>query len=547
MKKTFICLLASTLLLASCRNDFLDRKPLDIISSDAVFKDKALTEAYLYHIYDYMPVGYGLYQTEGQNVFSGLGITDLLDGSTDMLRSPSIWNESNSIMIPGLISATYNPLETWARDYQAIRKVHNLIDGLKTSALDETWKSRITAEARFIRAFLYFDLVRRYGDVPLVKDLQSFDNLDNLLVPRTAAADVYAFVAAELNACTELVPSVKALASLELGRVTREACWALNGRVLLFAGKYAESAAASKKVIDSGNYLLDPDYNALFQSRGGNREVIFEVMFNGTNKGHAFDNLFLPPSIDNGWGSQTLPTQEAVDSYEMLNGKAITDPTSGYDPQNPYVNRDKRFAASIVYDGAVLKGKTIRTAALVPDDGLGLEGRTVTGYYIRKFIDEAIPFVELDFNGSKVSWKELRLGEVLLNYAEAQNQAAGPDASVLEAINQVRRTHGGLPGLPAGLSKQQVTDRIMQERKVELAFEGHRFWDLRRWKKAEEVLHDKYFHGMKITVDAAGKRTFTPFELSTLPKQVFLPKHYLMPINLAELNKNKNLQQNPGY
>jgi len=534
--------------MSGCKNDFLDKKPLDIISGDAVFEDQALTESYLYNIYDYMPVGYGLYQMEGQNVLSGLGITDLLDGSTDMLRSPSVWNESNSIMIPGVVTATYNPLETWGRSYQAIRKVHNLIAGLKTSTLDEIWKTRVTAEARFIRAFMYFDLVRRYGDVPLITDLQSFENIENLLVARTPADQVYDFIDAELSVCGAILPTVKDLKSTEAGRVTKEACWALNGRAMLFAKRYTKSAQNSKKVIDSGNFSLDSDYNALFQSQGGNKEVIFEIMFNGTNKGHAFDNLFLPPSIDNGWGAQTLPTQEAVDSYEMLNGKAITDPASGYDPQNPYINRDKRFAASIIFEGSTVKGKVIHTGALMADDGLGLEGRTITGYYIRKFIDETIPFVALDFNGSKTSWKELRLGEVLLNYAEAQNEAAVADASVYNAINQIRSIHGGLPALNAGLSKDQLFEKIVQERKIELAFEGHRFWDLRRWKKAEHVLHDKYMHGMRITTDAATKKLiYTPFEINTLPKQVFLPKHYLMPIGLAEINKNKNLVQNPGY
>jgi hypothetical protein len=534
--------------MTGCQTDFLDKKPLDIISSEAVFKDKILTEAYLFNIYDYMPVGYGLYQSEGQNILSGYGITDLLDGSTDMLRSPSIWNESNSIMIPGLMSATYNPLETWARSYQVIRKIHNLINGLKNSNLDEAWKKKVTAEARFVRAFFYFDLVRRYSDVPLITDLQNFENVDELLVPRTPASQVYDFIDQELASAAEDLPSVKDLAASELGRATKEACWALNGRALLYAKRYAKSAEFSKKVIDGAGYTLDANYNALFQSHGGNKEVIFEVMFNGTNKGHAFDNLFLPPSIDNGWGSQTLPTQEAVDSYEMINGKPITDPTSGYDPQNPYVNRDKRFSASIVYEGSVVKGKVIHTGVLMPDDGLGLEGRTVTGYYIRKFVDETIPFAELDFNGSKTSWKELRFGEVLLNYAEAQNEAVGADLSVYNAINQIRSVHGGLPALARGLSKQQMFERIVQERKIELAFEGHRFWDLRRWNRAEQVLHDKYFHGMKITTDpVTNKLVYTVFELNNLPKQVFLPKHYLMPLPLAEMNKNKSLNQNQGY
>ncbi len=215
---TFFFLLAMGV--AGCKKDFLNRQPLDIISSEDVFKDEALTLTYLYNIYDYMPVGYGLYQMEGQNVLSGLGITDLLDGSTDLLRSPSSWNESNSVMIPGLIAATYNPLENWGRSYQAIRKVHNLLNGLSNSPLEEKFKTRVMAEARFVRAFLYFALTRRYGNIPLITKLQSFENVDSLLVAPTPATEVYDFIDQELTAIAEILPSAGDLSPAELGRAT---------------------------------------------------------------------------------------------------------------------------------------------------------------------------------------------------------------------------------------------------------------------------------------------------------------------------------------
>lgn len=526
----------------------LDKEPLDIISNDAVFKDEALTTAYLFKIYGYMPCGYGLFVEGGTNVLSGLGITDLLDGSTDLLRSPAGWNESNGVMIPGTISATYNPLETWGRNYEVIRKVNNLISELtNNSPLTEGFKTRIMAEARFVRAFMYFDLVRRYGDVPLIKELQSFDNLQELMVPRTPKSDIYDFIDTELEEIGEILPYAKDITAAEYGRASREAAWALNGRVMLFAERYARSALFSNKVILENQFVLDPDYNALFQSHGGNKEVIFEVMFDGVNKGHACDNLYMPPSIDNGWGSQTNPTQELVDSYEMVDGTPF-DWSNPVHAANPYEGRDKRLQASIIVDGSIFKNKVIRTGYLMPDDGLGLVERTYTGYYIRKFLDETLPFQKLNFMGSVTSWKELRLAEVLLNYAEAQNEANnGPDASVYEAIRLVRE-RADLPALPSGLNQEQMKQRIIQERKVELAFEGHRFWDLRRWNLAESVLNNKYFHGMKITEDKNGVKTYERFELNMLPKQVFLPKHYLMPINQGELEKNPNLgNNNIGY
>ncbi|MGJ1410540.1 RagB/SusD family nutrient uptake outer membrane protein [Sphingobacterium thalpophilum] len=546
-KVLFIPLIAFMVLsIGSCNKDLLNREPLDIISSEVVFKDENLSLKYLSNLYDFMPVGFGLHISDGNQILSGLGITDLLDGSTDLLRSPASWNESNSVMIPGLISATYNPLDVWARNYRGIRVANNILYGLSTSPLNEGFRNRVSAEARFVRAFLYFDLVRRYGDVPLITALQNFDDQEELYPKRTPKGEVYDFIDQELSAVADILPAKAEFTAGELGRASKEAAWALNGRVLLFAERYERSALYSAKVIEGNAYILEPDYNKLFQSYGGNDEVIFEVMFNGTNKGHAFDNLFLPPSIDNGWGSQTLPTQEMVDSYEMLNGRMITDPQSGYDAQDPYIDRDKRFYASIVYNGSTLKGKVINTGYLQPDDGLNLTERTITGYYIRKFIDETLPFGELRFGGSKTSWKELRLGEVLLNFAEAQNHVSGPNQAVYDAINRIREIHGGLPVLPSGLSKEDMFKRIVQERKVELAFEGHRFWDLRRWKMAEEVLNDKYFHGMKIT-EENGQKKYEVFELRNVPKQVFLPKHYLMPISLGELTKNTNLVPNPNY
>lgn len=548
--------------IVSCKKDFLDKKPLNIISDDAVFSDKALTEAYLYNIYNSMPVGYGGY-FEGGLGFpggfrpTGYGITDILDGSTDLARSPSNWNENNSVMIPGLMSPTNIPLDTWGRSYQAIRKVNNLIFNLTPSNLDDAWKARIMAEARFVRAFLYFDLVRRYGNVPLITKLQSFENIDSLFVPRTPVAQIYEFIDGELSTIAENLPSVQNLSSNELGRSTKEACWALNGRSLLYAKNYAKSAIFSKKVLDANLYILNPDYNALFQSYGGDKEVIFEVLFDGSDKtkGHVCDALYRPYSLveGNGFGSQSNPTQQLVDSYEMLTGFPITDSASGYNSQNPYVNRDKRFEATIIHHGSVIKGITINvdvSPSLSPIgyDAPGRPDRSITGYYMRKFIDERLPLGLSIFKAqSKVSWKELRLSEVLLNYAEAQNEAMGPDASVFAAINQVR-ARAGLPALPGGLSKAQMFQRIVQERKVELALEGFRFWDLRRWGIAEQVLNNKIFHGGLVT-NNGGSISYGTFPLNLLgnPLQIFLPKHYLFPIPQGEIERNRNLTQNTGY
>lgn len=545
MKHIIKTTLLACSLLAGCMD--LDKDPLDMISDKAVFRNEALTKAYLYNIYGYMPCGYGLMVEGGAQVNTGLGITDLLDGSTDLLRSPAGWNESNGTMIPGTISAVYNPMENWGRCYEVIRKANNLLANLAAEGpLPADFRERVSAEARFVRAYMYFDLVRRYGDVPLIEEVQGFDNLQQILVARTPQAEIWDFLDRELDAIGKILPAAADLPASELGRATREAAWALGGRAMLFAERWARSAEYSDRVISQGPFELNSDYNALFQSRGGDPEVIFEVLYDGNNRGHCADNLYMPPSIDNGWGSQTNPTQEIVDSYEMLDGTPF-DWNNPAHAADPYANRDKRLQASIIVDGAQFKGKTIRTAWLVPDDGMGLIERTYTGYYLRKFLDETLPFEKLLFGGSQTSWKEIRLAEVLLNYAEAQNAASGPDQSVYDAVNAVR-SRAGLPDLPEGLDAAQMHRRIVQERKVELAFEGHRFWDLRRWRIAEQVLHNKYFHGVKITENADGTKNYEVIEVSNVPRQVFLPKHYLMPLNQGELEKNPNLgANNEGY
>lgn len=558
MKNLFKPIAAALLTLALTGCFKLDKTPLDMISDKAVFEDQALTLAYLYNIYSYMPCGYGVYTTpyagtDDGLIRSGLGHTDLLDGSTDLLRSPSLWNESNGVMIPGTTSTTYNPFEVWGNRYQVIRKVNNLLSRTgEGSVLAQAFRDRVRAEARFVRAFMYFDLVRRYGDVPLIKELQDFNNLKELLVPRNPASEVYDFIYAELEEIGDnFLPSAKEMPAGEMGRASKEAAWALNGRAMLFAQRWQASADCSSKVLGSGFHRLNSDYKALFQSKGGDSEVIFEVLFDGVNKGHCADMLYMPPSLDNGWGAQSCPTQELVDSYEMLDGSKF-DWSNSEHKANPYQGRDKRLLWSIIVDGSQFKGKVIRTGYLMPDDGLGLIERTNTGYYIRKFLDETLPFEKLSgYGGSSTSWKELRLAEVLLNYAEALNEAhGGPDAEgkAVDALSQVR-DRAGLPEISAGLGYAEFKERVMHERKVELAFEGHRFWDLRRWKTAESTLNGKFFHGIKITEDETTlKKSYEVFEINTVPRQVFLPKHYLMPITQGELEKNPNLlPNNDGY
>jgi len=538
--KRYIILVIITLLFIGCSEDFLEREPLDIIASSAVFEDKALTEAYLYKVYSYLPQGYG-------DVSPGYGSRFVLGSVTDESRAKSGWVDANDQVAAGNTKPTKNVLGNWSHLYKGIRRANNIIESLVSSSLNEDYKNRITAEARYIRAWMYFDLTRRYGAVPLIKTVQKLD--EDLLVTQTPRATIYTFIDTELDEIANTIPFASDLSANEHGRINRETVWSLSSRINLFAENYAKSAASAKKVLEDSpsGFVLNTDLDKLFQSDSKDPEVIFEILNAPPFKGHNFDMLNLPFSLKAFWGSQTDPTQELVDTYEMAaTGLPITDVNSGYDANNPYVGRDKRFYATVAYNGSLLKGKNLDIIFPDGEDAPLKTGlHTITGYYIKKFIDESLPFGP-NAGESKVSWKEFRLAEILLNYAEAQNQATGPDASVYDAINKIRN-RAGLPNLPGGLTKEVMTERIRHERRVELAFENHRYFDLIRWEIAEEVLHDKYFHGMKVRDDGAGNLSYEVYEVNFRPKQVFLPKNYLMPIPQGEIEKNPNLTQNTGY
>jgi starch-binding outer membrane protein, SusD/RagB family len=565
MKKIIYTFVITTLLLG-CEKDFLNRKPLDRISSEAVFNDPALLEAYLYQNYNYIPHGYEFlsYSRNPDTPDPGteqVGYDDqgayMIDCLSDVLTNKSGWPTSNSVIVPGHMSSSTDlpGLDTWERDYKAIRISNLIIENLKTSDFEQDITNRYSGEARFIRAFMYFDLARRFGGVPLITKSVGIDDMNSILVPKEPIENIYTFIDEELTEAANFLPSAKILPADELGRATQEACWALNGRAQLFAENWSQSAEMSRLVIESGNFILSGDYNALFQSHGGDKEVIFEILFNGAEKGHSLDRMALPFSERSDWGSQFLPTQEMVDSYEMTNGLPITDPGSGYDPEDPFINRDSRFASSVLYHGNKFKDDTIWVAlssntSILPNDidAPNLTGNhTTTGYYLKKFLDETLPFGP-EFGVSLTSWKEIRFAEVLLNYAEAQNEAVGPDASVYEAINQVRE-RANQPDLPSGLSKEEMFDRIVNERKVELFAEGFRYWDLRRWKMAIDVLHGKKVHGLFITKDANNpdNLTYEVVEAINRPTYIFLERDYLLPIPQDEIDKNPNLIQNPGY
>ncbi|SNY99370.1 RagB/SusD family nutrient uptake outer membrane protein [Flagellimonas pacifica] len=536
MKNLNILLYAIVLIsFAGCQDDFLDLTPQDKLNSEAVWNDPKLVELVINEMYQSLPDGFnrGWY---------------MLGAATDDGENSYGWPSGQAFNRGDYGPSNYPMNGTWFNAFTMIRQANLFFANVtEESEIDADIRNRMTGEVHFLRGFYYFDLMRHYGGVPILEEALSLD--DDFNIPRNSKEEVIAFVIKELDAAAGLLPESHD-GSL-LGKATRGAALALKGRTLLYAEKWAESAAASKQVIDAGTYTLFSDYHSLFHAANdNNEEVIFDKQFQDPDIGH-WANLFNHPISfpAGGWGG-TSPTQELVDAYEMTDGMSIED-SPLYDSNDPYTDRDPRFYASIFYDGSPWREQAVETRI----GGLsGIEKNgdaTKTGYYLKKFLDESFENYGWGQQEGSNNWIHIRYAEVLLNYAEAQNEASGPDASVYSAVNEVRARPGvNMPALPAGLSKDQMRARIRNERRIELAFEEHRFFDVRRWGIGEDVFN-KPIHGIRIGpngeltgADAQGK----PYGVFEVENRVFAPKNNLAPIPQSEIDKLSDvLTQNPGY
>ena len=487
----------------------------------------------------------------------------------------------------------------WPGTYTTIRKINTFIQkvNLNSANFSPEWVAKRTDEAKFLRAYFYSELFMRIGGLAIITEPQdrNTDTEAEMYVARSTFEETYNFIISELDAVISNGKlSVKYNAGAnDAGRPTLGAALALKGWVQLFAAspaynsanpavprtadnlqsfatpdaaRWAAAAATSKQFIDSyghkgsSTYKLFPKMAEFWREANEyNSEVIWDRQQVGTTMANSFDTYGGPVWI-NGvyytWGNYN-PTQELVDQYQMANGKDITDPTSGYDPQHPYVGREKRFYDFIVYDGATYKQDWMPVADVIytridkvhPSKNqidYASDDVSNTAYYFKKKLDNLHP------RGGSLSGMNnvyYRYTEILLNYAEAQNEAVGPDASVYEAMNAVRQRPGtDLPALTAGLSQSQMRDAIRHERRVELVFENKRLWDILRWEIADTEMNTS-LHGMTIKnsvpADNSGVWVYTPTLLNH--PHVFTQKMYFCPIPQAAIDQNPKLLQNYGY
>jgi hypothetical protein len=475
-------------------------------------------------------------------------------------------NSSVNILNNGTWSSVRPFNDVYADMYTGLRKVNlflanvenaNIVPAAELTTSDagsmtfEAQVARLKGEAFFLRALFHFELLKRYGAIPLATRV--FDREEDLNLPRNTYNECVQQIAVDCDSAIDRLPEwVQSWNTTNRGRATQASAMALKSRLLLYAAsplnspddpaKWQLAANAAKALIDRNKHSLITPYNNifLFGTAPYNNEVIFATRAQNRND---IELNNAPVSYDGALG-RTNPTQELIDAFEMTNGKPISDPTSGYNENNPYANRDPRMALTINYNTRTFKSKAVETF-VDGKDGLNSNiNATKTGYYMRKFMNEAVTWNVQSVTNSRRPWVVFRYAEILLNYAEALNEAQGPVADVYKYVNMVRqRTGVALPALPAGLTKDEMRLRIQNERRVELCFEGHRFYDVRRWKIAETVLN-KPVTGMRIIKNANGTYNYQRFEVE---RRVFSSGNYWFPFSQSTVNRQPAIGQNSGY
>lgn len=546
----------SAFTLCSC-NDFLDREEDSFIDKTATFDSYNRTKQYLTYAYSLLP--------EGLNRFSG---DALLGAATDdacfAIESSNIQQFNN-----GSWNALSNPDNVWNRYFAGIAKCCTLLENsnhinLDISRLDPAKRVEYEnnlkdirmwrAEAHFLRAYFNFELLKRYGPIPIIKSTLDI-NKDYSDTPRPTMKEVVEFIA---NDCDMAADSLELTPWRNMndafGRATKGAALALKSRLLLYAASplyvdfgdideankpsdatlWKAAADAAKAVIDLNQYALAPAYDDLFKNDFQNKEYIFVRRYPSNSD---FEKSNFPVSYGGKGG--TNPSQNLIDDYEMLDGTAFdwSDPVKA---AHPFENRDERLLATVLMNGVLFKGKRIAT---YPGgaDAMPNPNATKTGYYLRKFLNENVNIQTGGGSDGHVV-PLFRLAEIYLNYAEALNEYDPTNPDIAVYLNKIRE-RVSLPDVPSGLTQEQMRTLIHHERRVELAFEEHRFWDVRRWKVASSTLGAPV-KGVKITQDDAGNFTYSPVQVE---QRVFQPKMYWYPIPQSEVLKLHHWEQNKGW
>lgn len=566
----FYILLAAIGIVSACKKgSVLDQVKTTDLNEETTFTDSARTMQFLTRVYADVD-----FSADPKRFGGSVGVYTISDEVENPSQAATAYNV---IFQTGAISALNIPTDAWETTYDNIRRVNVFLSHVGTSPLSATLRTRLAGEARFLRAWYYFILIKHYAGVPLIGD-KVFDIEDNIPGKRNTYAECVDYITSECDAAANLLPLQQT--GLDYGRITKGACLALKSRVLLYAAsplfngrsdnmggvlgyptadasRWNKAAQAALDVINLNQYALvdmnttAPGYGfeKVFTMRK-NTEYILAAMA-GNNR--TLESMWDPPSRA-GTGS-AWPYQELVDAFGTINGKPIaTDIKSagnpnGYDAANPYANRDPRLNWTILYNGGTRLSTSKTVTPVFTYTGAAQDGEpiTKTGYYLRKMLDDNT-IASSTSSTSERCLPLIRYAEILLNYAEASNEA-GDIATAYTQIKAIRERAGilagtdGNYGLTPGMSKDDMRTIIQNERRIELAIEEHRYWDVRRWKIAESI-SNKPLHGVTI-IQNGSTYTYTPVIIRT--PTFTAPKWYLWPIPQGEINKSADLEQNPGW
>ncbi|HOG05921.1 MAG TPA: RagB/SusD family nutrient uptake outer membrane protein [Paludibacter sp.] len=591
MKKIKILFLATIFLVTACE-DVLNKRPLDMISDATLWSETVLIDDYLNQCYAEMKFYFEMPYPNAYNWFESTHSVTIADEAmSGWVSAP----QSHWIQVQGGV------YEWWG--YPTIRKLNIFIEKMETLELEDAYKKQRIAEARFLRAFAYFNLVKRYGGVPLITRAQQLNDSDEELYrERDKENTVYEFILTELDAIINDLP--EAYSSGDTGRPTKYAVLALKSRASMYAASIAtwgnvlldglvgipkDKAKAywqicydaSKEIITSNVFALYnkhadkvQNYRNIFLDEV-NSEVIFSERFDGlSGKGHSWD-MWLGPSASHVWseGQQAMVFLEMVESYDNIDG------TSGmidrskvgahylWTVEELWGKKDPRFRASVYTHGTSWSDKDgkrildfhngIQTPSGVVTNGAykgvlarAKDAKRGTPFGILKYLDESRAVVHERLYSS-TDYIIFRLGEIYLNYAEAAIELE-KDGDALWAVNEIRK-RAGMPVLGT-----ITRDAVRKERKIELAFEGNRYFDVRRWRTAVNDLTRSY-NGLRFILDGASMVegnydvSTQKFSLRITPNvsgknpPYFTEKHYYLPIGLSRTGNNPNLIENPGY
>ena len=562
LRYTFIAaaILVSSLAI-SCKKDFLDRAPGDNLTEEEMFSKIETAEQYLDNAYVYLPDFQ--YNTEDLTGRYKLG------GATDEIgfQQGSGYPASPFDINLGNWNPNRMPMErNWSDYYSCIRRCNMFIkdfdlipDELSAGAATNR-KERLLGEAYGLRGYYYFLLFKQWGGVPIITDVLDPGNVESLKgIKRATAEETLQQVLDDMDSAIEHLPAKHDDANF--GRFTSLVATVVKSQVKLYwasefwnpdhdAERWEEAADACRealKMAEANGHVLALKYSDLFNKPGIDNEVIWTK-----NSEHYECYWWDVYAMPLGYGAFNVdgPIQEMVDDFEMQtsgeipvlgytedNQQILNPLATDYDPTHPWDGREERFYSCILYNGATLQGRQIDISANGKDD-INIGSIIRTNYFTNKYLDQNHNLV------THASWTYrrfaiMRTGELYLNYAEALNEVEGPTARVRELVNVIRR-RAKVKEIPDGLTKDQMRERIRHERRIELCFENHRFWDVRRWKIAE-VVDNKTVH--RVTVDADGVIHYPVFQ-----HRVFVaPKHYLFPIPQSEIDKNRELEQNPAW